>query len=198
MNINTAIFSVIITALWVAFILYWLISAMTSKRSLRTGMWRRSAAIRIAFVIVIFLLIHFGIISGVFLRSFWLTYGVSPLSPFVAAIGVLVCAAGIAFAVWARIYLGRNWGMPMTLRQDHELVTSGPYTLVRHPIYTGFLLAMLGSALADGLGWLLFFVFAGIYFIYSAKVEEKMMIKQFPNEYPDYMKRTKLIVPYLI
>jgi protein-S-isoprenylcysteine O-methyltransferase Ste14 len=62
-----------------------------------------------------------------------------------AAIGALVFACGIALAVWARLHLGRNWGMPMTQRAEPELVTSGPYRFVRHPIYTGLLTALLGT-----------------------------------------------------
>ena len=87
--------------------------------------------------------------------------------------------------------------MPMTLQEGHELVTSGPYAWVRHPIYAGFLIAMLGSVFADGVGWLVVGVLFGARFLYSAKAEEKIMLKQFPNEYPAYLKRTRGLIPWV-
>jgi protein-S-isoprenylcysteine O-methyltransferase Ste14 len=66
-------------------------------------------------------------------------------SVILTAIGAVLFACGIALAVWARLHLGRNWGMPMTQRAEPELVTSGPYRFVRHPIYSGLLTAMLGD-----------------------------------------------------
>ena len=102
------------------------------------------------------------------------------------------------FAIWARIFIGRNWGMPMTLKEGHELVTTGPYSYVRHPIYAGILLAMLGSALVFGLWWFAIFFITAINFVYAAKKEEGLMLQQFPNAYPDYMKRTKMLIPFLL
>lgn len=112
-------------------------------------------------------------------------------------VGVWLCVAGIGFAVWARVYLGRNWGMPMSLRQGHELVTSGPYAYVRHPIYTGLMLAMIGSAVTEGLLWLLLFAFYFAYFLVGARTEEKMMVAQFPDAYPAYRRRTKMLIPFV-
>ncbi len=108
-----------------------------------------------------------------------------------------MCLVGFGFAVWARIHIGRNWGMPMSLRQDHELVTSGPYAYIRHPIYTGIMLAMIGSVLAVGVLWLLLFVLYFVYFIISARTEERMMIAQFPDTYPAYRRRTKMLIPFV-
>ena len=105
--------------------------------------------------------------------------------------------AGLALAVWARIYLGKNWGMPMSEKQNPELVTSGPYRYIRHPIYSGILLAALGSTVDISIYWLVVVIIAGGYFIYSALVEEKLMLKQFPKVYPSYMKRTKMLIPFI-
>jgi len=80
----------------------------------------------------------------------------------------------------------------MTLREKPELITSGPYRFVRHPIYSGFLLAMFGTGLTDGAIWFIVLIVMGIYFIYSARIEEKMMLKEFPDQYPAYVKRTKM------
>jgi protein-S-isoprenylcysteine O-methyltransferase Ste14 len=111
--------------------------------------------------------------------------------------GFIIFLLGLFWAVWARVHLGKNWGMPMTLKQDPELVTSGPYAYIRHPIYTGILIAILGSAIASSLFWLITFGIAGIYFVYSATVEEKVMTKQFPKDYASYKSRTKMLIPFL-
>ena len=85
-----------------------------------------------------------------------------------------------------RVYLGRNWGMPMTRKADPELVTSGPYHKIRHPIYTGIILAMVGTTIAVSLYWLVAVFVIGAYFIYSAVVEERSMTQLFPDTYPAY------------
>jgi len=103
---------------------------------------------------------------------------------------------GIAFAIWARVHLGKNWGMPMSLREGHALVTSGPYRLVRHPIYTGAIAAMLGSALVSPI-WSVIFVLFTAYFVYSATREEKMMVQQFGETYRAYQARSKMLIPFI-
>jgi protein-S-isoprenylcysteine O-methyltransferase Ste14 len=80
---------------------------------------------------------------------------------------------------------------------DPELVTSGPYHLVRHPIYSGILLALVGTAVALSWSWLTAAVLAGAYFIYSAKVEERYLTEQFPDDYPAYKRSTKMLVPFI-
>ena len=85
----------------------------------------------------------------------------------------------------------------MSLRQGHELVTSGPYALVRHPIYTGIMLAMIGAAVTLSFLWLILFTLYFAYFIVSARTEEKMMLAQFPDTYPAYRRRTKMLIPFV-
>ena len=101
-----------------------------------------------------------------------------------AAIGLVLFALGLAFAVWARVHIGRNWGTPMTQKKEPELVTSGPYRLVRHPIYSGVLLAGIGTAIALSWFWLLPFGLAGVYFVYSATVEERYLARAVPGRLP--------------
>jgi protein-S-isoprenylcysteine O-methyltransferase Ste14 len=96
------------------------------------------------------------------------------------------------------VHIGRNWGTPMTQKNEPELVTSGPYRLVRHPIYSGIILAGIGTALGLSWFWLIAVVLAGVYFIYSATVEERYLTEQFPDEYPAYKRSTKMLVPYLL
>ena len=105
--------------------------------------------------------------------------------------------SGSAFAVWARLHLGRNWGTPMSQKNEPELITSGPYRLVRHPIYTGFLLAGLGTAVALSWPWLIGVALAAGYFVYSAVIEERNLTAQFPDAYPAYQRSTKMLVPYV-
>ena len=113
-------------------------------------------------------------------------------------IGAVVFAAGIALAVWARVHLGRNWGMPTTQKAEPELVTSGPYRFVRHPIYSGILTAALGTALANNLIGLIIVGVLGAYFYYSASVEEKNLTATFPTAYPAYRDRTRMLIPFVL
>jgi protein-S-isoprenylcysteine O-methyltransferase Ste14 len=96
------------------------------------------------------------------------------------------------------VYLGRNWGMPMSRRADPELVTTGPYRRVRHPIYSGLILAMAGTAIAVSLYWLNAVAISGAYFLFSAVIEERTMAKLFPAAYPPYKRATKMLIPYLL
>lgn len=115
----------------------------------------------------------------------------------VQILGVILCVLGLAFAIWARRDLGRNWSGTPSMKEDHELVTSGPYRFVRHPIYTGMILALFGSVLASGIIWLVIFIIFCINFLYQLPVEEKYMMQLFPNEYPEYKKRTKALIPFV-
>jgi protein-S-isoprenylcysteine O-methyltransferase Ste14 len=112
-------------------------------------------------------------------------------------LGVAGCATGIGIAGWARVCLGRNWGMPMTVRARPTLVRSGPYRVVRHPIYSGLLLAAVGSALVTGPGWLVVVAGAGAYFVVSLRVEENDMARAFPDQYPEYAGHTKRLIPFV-
>jgi protein-S-isoprenylcysteine O-methyltransferase Ste14 len=114
------------------------------------------------------------------------------------AIGAFLFACGIALAVWARLNLGRNWGMPTSQRVDPELVTSGPYRVVRHPIYSGLLTAMLGTALVNNLLGLIVVALLVAYFYYCGTVEERNLTATFPKAYPEYRSRTKMLIPFLL
>jgi len=104
---------------------------------------------------------------------------------------------GLLTAIWARLNLGKNWGTPMSQKQDPELVTSGPYNYIRHPIYSGILLASLGTAIASTVYLFIIFIIIAVYFIFSAVTEERLMTKEFPKVYPDYKARTKMLIPFI-
>jgi protein-S-isoprenylcysteine O-methyltransferase Ste14 len=118
-------------------------------------------------------------------------------NPWRAALGLVLLAVGLGFAIWARLHIGRNWGTPMTRKDEPELVTSGPYRLVRHPIYSGILVAGAGTAVSLSWLWLTAVALAGIYFVYSATVEERYLAERFPDDYPAYKSATKMLVPFV-
>ena len=86
----------------------------------------------------------------------------------------------------------------MTQKVDPQLVTSGPYRWIRHPIYSGILVAGVGSALALDWTWLIAVLLAGVYFGYAATVEERYLSDRFPDVYPGYQHSTKMLVPFVL
>ncbi len=188
--------SEIIAASWLILVIAWAVSAGGAKRTVgRPGLRRGAAMWRLGVLILILLALRLGgLRHGLGHAPFHAVNASLPLG----ATGAVMCALGVGLALFARYHLGRNWGMPMSRKEDPELVTSGPYAIVRHPIYTGLILAMLGSAIGQGFFWLLPLVLWGAYFIYSARREEKLMIEQFPQAYPAYMKRTKMLLPFVL
>ena len=112
--------------------------------------------------------------------------------------GAALTAAGLLFAVWARVHIGRNWSGIVTIKEGHELITSGPYALVRHPIYTGLSLAFIGSAVARG-EWrgVLAVVLVVWSFWVKLKFEERWMRQQFGQAYDEYSRRVPALVPFL-
>jgi protein-S-isoprenylcysteine O-methyltransferase Ste14 len=115
---------------------------------------------------------------------------------YLGALGAAVCVVGLSFAIWARISLGRSWGMPMTLHEQPELVTAGPYRLVRHPIYTGMLLMFAGTSLVFPLAAVPSAIFVA-YFVFSARREERDMGRKFPDTYAAYKQRSKMLIPFV-
>ena len=113
--------------------------------------------------------------------------------------GVVLVAAGLIFTVWARVHLGTNWSGIVTVKEGHELVTSGPYALVRHPIYSGLVLAFAGSAIACGewRGALAGAIVAASLWR-KLRLEERWMAERFGDAYERYRDRVRALVPYLI
>ena len=181
----------LIAALWLIFVAYWAVMGVGAKRTIGAHSSRKQVGLLVAVIVLVVFALHFPM----FRHSAPNTVSGDTLT---AAIGVLPCALGIGLAIWARAHLGRNWGMPMARKESPELVTSGPYASVRHPIYTGMLIAMLGSAIGESPFWSLPLALFGLYFLYSARKEEQLMIEQFPEQYPAYMARTKMLVPFLL
>ncbi len=177
--------------LWVAFWVYWFVMAFSAKRTILSKQdWRSAIWARIVFIALVLTIARTPPLRQFFLHR---NAFVNNAADYLA--GVLLCALGLGYAVWARVHLGRNWGMPMAVKESPNLVTSGPYRLVRHPIYTGLLTALLGSFLVSGFPWLAVFCVFTVFSIYSATKEEKLMTALFPSEYMDYKRRTKMFIP---
>ncbi|MGH2832678.1 MAG: methyltransferase family protein [Solirubrobacteraceae bacterium] len=178
-----AVLTTFFAVTWIVFWVYWMISAAGAKKGTRP---RLAVFPRLA---IIALVILFEVVFKGHKRTVD--------NQVLHVMGLVLLLSGLGVAVWARVYLGRNWGMPMTRKDEPELVTTGPYQLVRHPIYSGLLLAMLGTALAITFYWFSALVVLGIYFIYSATVEEKIMAASFPGAYPSYRAKTKMLIPFV-
>jgi len=149
--------------------------------------WSRELRIRAVIAVLVIVLFRVGAFRGHGLNT----------DPWRAGIGLVLFALGLGFAIWARVHIGRNWGTPMTRKDEPELVTSGPYHLVRHPIYSGILVAGVGTAVALSWLWLTAVALAGVYFVYSATVEEHYLTGQFPDTYPVYKRSAKMFVPFI-
>ena len=124
---------------------------------------------------------------------------VIPHSDAIAWIGVVLCIAGLLFCVWARFTLGRNWSGVVTFKGGHELITRGPYAIVRHPIYTGILIMIVGTVIVFGhvAGIVaLPFVFWGLWI--KLRYEEKLMLEKFPDQYAAYQRRVKRLIPFVL
>ncbi len=176
----------IITALWIAFWIYWLVAASRTKATQTRSM--SSVPIRVAIILIVLFSIRSRVFGG---------HSATVADPWLEAIGLAVFLLGLALAVWARVYLGGNWGAPMSQKVDPELVTTGPYRFIRHPIYSGILLGAIGTAIAVSFYWIVAVVLLGAYFVYSAAVEERIMGRLFPEAYPLYKRSTKMLVPFI-
>jgi protein-S-isoprenylcysteine O-methyltransferase Ste14 len=186
------VYSGLIKALWLGLFAYWMVAAIGAKRNVGTRQRWKESGLRLGVIMLILVAVRMIPVVRGSLQSAQAYMAGSLL---IGAIGVVLCVIGIGLAVWARAHLGRNWGMPMSTKESPELVTTGPYAFVRHPIYTGILLAMLGSALGESVFWVLPLVPFGAFFVHSARREEELMTKRFPEQYPAYMQRTNMLLP---
>lgn len=185
-----------IFALWVAFWTYWFVASSKTKEARAssssgtpTGVRAtRFTGVRIAAILAFLLLLRAGVFKG--------SAG-SASGPWSQGIGLAVFLSGLALAVWARVCIGGNWGMPMSRKADPELVTTGPYRRIRHPIYTGIILATVGTAIAINLYWFIAAALLSAYFIYSSYVEESNMEKALPEQYRAYKRSTKRMIPFI-
>jgi protein-S-isoprenylcysteine O-methyltransferase Ste14 len=181
-----------IVLLWIVWLAIWLVASVRVKK-VRA---HEPASTRIAYMVpkILTALLLF---SPVF-RSGVLNHRFVMPSEAVEWTGVILTALGIAFTIWARVHIGRNWSARVVIKEQHELIRSGPYRFVRHPIYTGLLIAIAGTALVIG-EWraVLALVFAVIGFSAKAKREEAILVGEFGEDYARYRGETGMLLPRL-
>jgi protein-S-isoprenylcysteine O-methyltransferase Ste14 len=179
--------------LWLAWLAYWIIAARNVKPTRR----REAYASRLGHTALTVLAAALLAFSG---QPFeWLDASFLPETTVAYWLGLLMVAVGLAFAVWARVHLGRNWSGRVTVKEDHELIRSGPYGLVRHPIYTGMLFAILGTAIAFG-EWrgLIAFGLLSLSLVLKLRMEERFMRETFGERYVRYATATPALIPFVV
>lgn len=187
------VYDYLFPALWVAFLLYWRIKAPDTKATQRLEPAGSRIARSLAFLAAIALLMLPHIPLP------WLYAAILPQGLWTFWVGAVVTVAGLAFAVWARQHLGANWSRSVTIKQDHQLIVSGPYALVRHPIYTGILAGFLGSAMAEGqVRAAIAFVLVAAALWYKLRLEEQWMRGQFGETYDAYARHVAALVPFVL
>ncbi|MEY2537106.1 MAG: hypothetical protein QOG67_846 [Verrucomicrobiota bacterium] len=183
----------IIRACWILFSVIWLLAAASTKRSI----YRESGARRLRYSIL--LVLAFLLLTRGHQLPYPFDVRIILGTEAVQWMAAILCIAGLAFCVWARAALGRNWSGTITLKEGHELIERGPYRLVRHPIYTGLLAMFLATAIRFGhLGGIVAVILAFASFWIKLSEEEKLMLQQFPDQYRSYQHRVKRIIPFVL
>lgn len=178
---------------WLVLAAFWAINAFHTNQSIRSEP-------------TLSRLYHVLWMTGVFallfrrdLRIGQLGAHVLPDSTQLSYAGLALTGLGVAFAIWARSTLGKNWSANVTVKQDHSLVYGGPYRFVRHPIYAGILLAMLGTAIVyQEAGCFLAVVLAFVGWWQKTRREEAFMTQQFGEQYRCYQKNVKRLIPFVL
>lgn len=188
---------------WIALFLVWLPGYFTTKRAIaRPNPFTRYLALALLILGFVFLFSQpWGSLNLLqYSPASWAQRSsLTPRTTALGVIGLVFDLAGVAFAIWARITLGTNWSNVIALKESHELVQSGPYAIVRHPIYTGVLFATLGVALTIGS----FASYLGFVFVLGALLiricdEDALMAQQFPDQHAGYKRRTKVLIPFIL
>lgn len=178
--------------LWTAWFIVWLLWAFQSKRTYQ----RESLGSRMSYTIFVWAamyLMFFAKNLGSEWQSEIFTY-----RPWAGWMGVATTVLGFTFTLWARFTLGRNWSGTVTIKVAHELVRTGPYHYVRHPIYTGMIVAMAGTALArDQWKGIAAVILLWLAFSIKRLKEEQFMRQTFGVQYDDYARTTGAIIPFL-
>jgi protein-S-isoprenylcysteine O-methyltransferase Ste14 len=180
----------IIGDLWMLFALYWLVSALNRKKTKRRESWFQRLAYVLPLVAAFFLLFRYKY------GHTWLGTRFVPDTPMVRWLGVAIMASGVAIAFWARFHLGANWSGVVTLKEGHELIRTGPYRTIRHPIYTGILLAFLGNVLEVGqVRGLIGLLIIWLSFYVKARREESFLAQEFGPHFNEHTQHTGMFLP---
>ncbi len=178
---------------WVALAFVWAVTAVTAKKAA----YREARSSRVSHIL--FMAAAFALLFRPDVRVGVLATRIVPPTPEIVALGLGLTALGVAFAIWARLTLGSNWSGTVTVKENHELVLRGPYRFVRHPIYSGFLLGLLGTALVYGeAGCFAAVVLAFVGFWLKARMEERFMTNTFGDNYRQYQQSVKQMIPFVL
>jgi protein-S-isoprenylcysteine O-methyltransferase Ste14 len=181
-----------VSLLWLGIFVLWAITGITSKQTVQS---RSEGPSRIAVWIVWlawWLLFTHGF--GIDILSVQFV----PKTVSTSYAGAAITIAGLALSVWARIQIGRNWSGLIQVKEGHQLMHTGVYAIVRHPIYSGFMLATLGTAIAFGeISGLLAFVMILGAWGYKSRLEESVMVERFGAEYETYRRKVKSLIPFV-
>jgi protein-S-isoprenylcysteine O-methyltransferase Ste14 len=187
-------YGVYFSSIWVAWLIYWVVRSRDVKSTAR----RESFGSRLSYIAPIILAAILLFPSKFPIAA--LNTRFLPIGEWEAwaAIGAALALGGLAFTVWARVHLGRNWSGTVTVKEDHELITTGPYGWVRHPIYSGLLVAFIGQAIARSeIRGLIAAALVFISFWWKSRIEERWMAEQFGARYRAYSQHTAALIPYL-
>ena len=187
------VYNYLLPAMWLSYLAYWQVMSTNVKATERRESMS-SRLVRLALMVCTIALLWLP-----FVPFPWLDERFLPSGAWCFWIGAAITGGGLLFSVWARRCLGTNWSQAVTIKEGHELVTSGPYALVRHPIYTGLLLAFAGTAVAVGewRGLLAVALVSGVLWR-KLRLEEKWMRARFGVLYETYSQRVAALVPYII
>ena len=182
---------VVIEVCWAAWLTFWILMALGTKRTVERG---GLVGFRLVAGLILLLLITGGRMLHVSEHSHLWHTGLG-----LGLVTDAIVIAGLAFTIWARIALGRNWSAEITFKEDHELIQSGPYALARHPIYTGLTAMALGTAINYGraFGFVVFAALCAALW-WKARAEERLMSSHFPEAYPRYKARVHAIIPFVL
>ena len=188
-----AIIQTIIFGTWILFWGYWLFSAIRDRSP-----YKRKQSPQSLLLYVIVLAVAWLLVTGMLSPGLLLEQVVPATLPFAFA-GLVVTTAGLSFAVWARIHLGKNWSGSPAIRVDQRIIRTGPYRIVRNPIYAGILLGVTGTAIALGTVWALStIVLLLAAFLLKIHVEEQFLLEEFGEEYLQYKREVRALIPFVI
>ncbi len=189
---HARLFAALYLDAWIVAGVVWVVAALFTKRTARAEPLS-SRLVQFAWAVLAAILLSFRHLPWALLNV-----RVIPRSFFLGYLGLALTVGGIAFALWARFYLGRNWSARVTVKEDHELIRTGPYSIVRNPIYTGFLVALAGTTIAVGeIRAILALAIISVGLHFKSKTEEKFMAEQFGEEYAAYRRKVKSLIPYV-
>lgn len=182
----------VLSYIWIAFGVYWILAARQG-RSARTHELAFHRLLRWAILVITFTLLFWHELDwGILGRRIW------PEPPLIAGAGFLATLLGLGVAVWARIHLGELWSDKVVLKVDHQLIRTGPYARMRHPIYSGVLLGVLGTAVVLGrVRGLLAFLVLLVNYAIKARREDKLLSNSFPDEFRAHTQHAGFLLPKL-